>query len=363
MNASNTFGSRSLVHEVNLRSGNADDVAATVALADWANGQHPFLASQRYGTRAKSWREVVPAVGSATHCQLEPEGFVLVIVGSDYRAHVHRLTDRTLVQVSAVSEGRLRELHEWFRTQCDELPPSDTVVMDLWSLTSFGRPVSRRRRLAAVTWDEVNFNYPTRTRSGLDLLMQLERPIEAMSGRLLLWHGAAGTGKTTALKALAASWSGWCDTAYVIDSQRFFADPNYLLDVVTRGDHGSDEQRWQLVIAEDCDAYLRGQSGNFAADQLSMLLNLCDGILGQGMRTLVALTTNVEVGRLHRAMTRPGRCLSQLEFEVFTPEEAATWLGAEFAEPATPMTLAELFARRSGIPGKPEFRAEVGQYL
>lgn len=363
MTASQDLGSTPRVHEVKLRSGNIEDFLETSALEKWTDGAHRFLARGRYGAKVETWTELIPAGGEAIHCQLGSAGFDLVITGPDYRARVQKSVDGTVVLVSAQSEGRLRELHDWFRATCDEPPATDTVVMDLWSLTSLGRPVSRRRRVAAVSWSELHVNYPLRTRHELDTLMSLSRPVEGMSGRLLLWHGVPGTGKTTALKALAASWSGWCDTAYVIDSQRFFADPNYLLDVVTRGDHGSDEPRWQLVIAEDCDAYLRGQSGNFAADQLGMLLNLCDGILGQGMRTLVALTTNVEVGRLHRAMTRPGRCLSQLEFEVFTPEEAATWLGSEFAEPATPLTLAELFAHRNGVAVIAEPRADVGQYL
>lgn len=212
-----------------------------------------------------------------------------------------------------------------------------------------GRLLERSRRQLSKA-DEKRAGFP-------------DAAVEAMSGRLLLWHGAPGTGKTTALKALASSWSDWCDTAYVIDPQRFFSDPNYLLDVVTRGDPGSGEQRWQLVVAEDCDAYLRGQSGNFTADQLGMLLNLCDGILGQGMRTLVALTTNVEVGRLHKAMTRPGRCLSQIEFEVFTQADAAAWLGPHVAEPASALSLAEMFACRNGVTLEAVTRAEVGQYL
>ncbi|MHB8289277.1 MAG: hypothetical protein ACYDEY_08585 [Acidimicrobiales bacterium] len=61
---------------------------------------------------------------------------------------------------------------------------------------------------------------------------------------------------------------------------------------------------------------------------------------------MILLTTNDGVGRLHPAVTRPGRCLSVLEFPRFTPGEARLWLGEGIPPPDAPATLAELFERR-----------------
>jgi hypothetical protein len=47
--------------------------------------------------------------------------------------------------------------------------------------------------------------------------------------------------------------------------------------------------------------------------KLSRLLNLTDGLLGQGRRVLAAITTNEDIRVLHPAATRPGRCLAQIE--------------------------------------------------
>ncbi len=108
-----------------------------------------------------------------------------------------------------------------------------------------------------------------------------------------------------------------------------------------------------------------------AIQALSRLLNLTDGILGQGRKVLVAITTNEDLHRLHPAVTRPGRCLAQVEVGPFPPAEAAHWLrasgqGHQNVAFASPVTLAELYALRSGRKDAADiYRAPeaVGQYL
>jgi hypothetical protein len=92
-------------------------------------------------------------------------------------------------------------------------------------------------------------------------------------------------------------------------------------------------------------------------------LNVTDGVLARGTRVLVLFTTNEERGRLHPAITRPGRCLSVIEFDAFSPEEASRWLSGRPVP--GPMTLAELYQARSE-PGQPVARraqVSAGQYL
>ncbi len=83
-------------------------------------------------------------------------------------------------------------------------------------------------------------------------------------------------------------------------------------------------------------------------------------MLGQGRRVLVGITTNEDLSRLHPAVTRPGRCLAQLEVGPLTPAEASDWLGAAVHAPAT---VAELYARRDGRAVETEAPPPAGCYL
>jgi len=68
---------------------------------------------------------------------------------------------------------------------------------------------------------------------------------------------------------------------------------------------------------------------------------------------LAIVTTNDELGELHPAVVRPGRCASQLSFGPLTVEEANAWLAerpsedgniAALGEGHDGATLAELYA-------------------
>ena len=98
---------------------------------------------------------------------------------------------------------------------------------------------------------------------------------------------------------------------------------------------------------------MRAEAKSTSGQSLSRLLNLTDGLLGQGRKVLVAITTNEDLARLHPAVTRPGRSLAHLELGPLAPAEALAWLGDVPATPAVARdgaTLAELYALRSGVP-------------
>ena len=56
---------------------------------------------------------------------------------------------------------------------------------------------------------EIDANYSGPTALDVGQLMAARAPA---AGRLILWHGEPGTGKTHALRALSRAWSGWCST-------------------------------------------------------------------------------------------------------------------------------------------------------
>jgi hypothetical protein len=118
------------------------------------------------------------------------------------------------------------------------------------------------------------------------------------------------------------------------------------------------------LLLEDCDELIRGEAKQNTGQALSRLLNLTDGLLGQGRKVLVAITTNEDLARLHPAVVRPGRCLARVEVPALSFSEAASWLGTSAGISAGGATLAELYALRHGVGSAVEREPVLaGQYL
>jgi len=228
--------------------------------------------------------------------------------------------------VAARDQRTARAIGEAIAARFPEPPddPSQVSVL-VWRSNRHSEISTSEKVVTVPTWSETRENYSRRTRSALDSFMSLRsNATDRLSGRIVLWHGAPGTGKTSAIRALMGEWSSWCRTELLVDPEEVFADPHYLFEVMARfapPPRGAVSPGWRLLVAEDADRYLCG--GRWADNPaLDRLLNVADGILGQGCRLIVLLTTNAGVGSVPAALTRPGRCLATVEFERFSVEEA-----------------------------------------
>lgn len=192
------------------------------------------------------------------------------------------------------------------------------------------------------------------------------RPEGGLTGRLILLHGPPGTGKTHAIRALMAEWQSWCDPELVVDPENALFDYRYLqrLLVTERPWYLGRGERWKLIVAEDADRFLRSHHRHAGNEALDRLLNATDGILGLGSRTIFLLTTNVELSAINPALARPGRCLSEIDFDLFTPSEAKEWLGDGDRPLGNRATLAELYEMKAGVSTRhPVSQTHYGQYL
>lgn len=202
--------------------------------------------------------------------------------------------------------------------------------------------------LPSPPWSEIEANYVESTRRRLSGLMAWREGPPA-GGRLLLWHGEPGTGKTSAIRSLTGEWRSWADFHFVTDPEEFLRNPSYLLSTLSdsRASRLSGPaNRWKILVLEDSGEYLAPDAKHVQGQALSRLLNVCDGVLGQAMRALVLVTTNEPLRTLHPALARPGRCLSDLGFGRFAGADIARWAAHRgcVAPGLASATLADLYA-------------------
>lgn len=227
-----------------------------------------------------------------------------------------------------------------------------TVPIQFWALGPNG-PLQFSRSISVPTWEEIRDNYAAATQARLEHLMN--DFTASKGGQLILWHGEPGTGKTFALRALSWAWRDWCDVHYISDPEVFFGEQAaYMLQILTAG---AESDRWRILLLEDSGELLSADAKERTGQGLSRLLNVVDGLIGQGLRILVLITTNDEMRKLHPAVSRPGRCAATVDFEKLSAAEAEAWAeahGAIVVDTSRPHTVAELYGQAEGYLQAPE---------
>jgi len=218
--------------------------------------------------------------------------------------------------------------------------------------------------LRCPTWAEIRQNYASSCLGELDRLIDMKKPWN--HGRLMIWHGEPGTGKTFAIRALLMAWRDRFNFVIVTDPEKMLANPSYYYEIASApnmnsvpgaqsddddDDSSQSKKKRLLFIIEDSADLLSVESRKRHWDKFGKLLNITDGLIGQGREDIFLPTFNEKIEEIDPAVIRPGRCISRLEFQKFTTEEAQDWLtrnGLPDISPAgsetlEPVSLAELY--------------------
>jgi hypothetical protein len=231
----------------------------------------------------------------------------------------------------------------------EEEPEDKSIVpVTFWRMARgiHGEVKESAKDIQCPYYKDVKQNYP-QVNKEISTLFKVEKPDE--QGKIILWHGPPGMGKTYAIRALMRDWH-WrlgASIEIVLDPENMFGNADYLHDLILNDDNDADDLR--LIIIEDsAEFFTRDDKEN--RQGFSRLLNLTDGIIGQGDRVIFLITANEKLDEIDPAVMRTGRCIQEVHFGTFNRHQADRWLKGVGADPIKvtnhgPFILADLYAQ------------------
>lgn len=196
-------------------------------------------------------------------------------------------------------------------------------------------------------------NYTTKVLEGFDHVVG-ELACKDPCGRITIFDGPPGTGKTHLIRALLSEAEA-----------RFVLVPPELLPSLSGPSllplllgNRTNAKRPLVLVIEDADACLVPRAAdNISA--LASLLNLGDGIVGCSLDLRVILTTNAKHVDIDSAVVRPGRLCRRIHVEPLPSTAARAVLESLIGAPSEPppqsrLTLADVYAlaRKLGWSGR-----------
>jgi hypothetical protein len=322
----------------------ADDemfLLSTAATYPFLQGEQPF--HENCGIQRLTLAELrCPTGGTVTRETRSDHAVHQLVLGTGWTALISWYRRSTWLSISAISPAHIlavkTELTSWAKPE-----QIDGKIGITFTFNGPEGPNRTWRGIEANNWETARRNYPAATVTQLEALQSLT-PQTKPDGRIVLFYGPPGTGKSSLIRSLAQSWSAWCDVEVIVDPEQLLSTSAYLFSSVLEHDSGDDDddepsedgneakpKRWRMFVLEDCGELLREDAKERNGQAMARLLNVADGVVGQGLRVLFCLTTNEDLRALHPALVRPGRCCVSLQIGRFNEAEANAWLHQTWA--------------------------------
>lgn len=135
-----------------------------------------------------------------------------------------------------------------------------------------------------------------------------------------LFQGVPGTGKTSYIRHLISKLCNRCRFYYLPTTQYHLITQASMVGF-WRGQNKRYDKQAKIIILEDAEQILMKRE-NDNRDEVSNLLNLSDGLLGEFFNMHLICTINCKVDDLDAAVLREGRMVTYREFPRLTRGQA-----------------------------------------
>ena len=160
---------------------------------------------------------------------------------------------------------------------------------------------------------------------------------KARNKKLVLLHGVPGSGKTNYIKYILNSITSSKKIyipPYLVNSM---ADPAFF-PIIKR-------EKESIIIIEDAEKILINREDSADNSIISILLNLCDGIMADVLNFKIIATFNTDEDKIDAALKRKGRMFLKYKFDSLSEEKTKHLFNKLYGEapPKKKMTLAEIY--------------------
>lgn len=203
---------------------------------------------------------------------------------------------------------------------------------------SYKKPKTQPNNVYTVAYENCYYlnKLPTKDYSDLDILKNYNDDFPAENetikkfietddeSGLLILHGEKGTGKSTYIRHLISANPEKKFVYIPANLVGMLSQPNFSTFLMTLQNH--------VIILEDCEEAIKDRKSNGTPAAVSLLLNMTDGLLSDGLGLKFICTFNDDVKNIDSALLRKGRLVSKYEFKPLCKEKANALLEELYGE-------------------------------